>query len=152
MQSTALDGRPYGYDAFAIGKAVLFHVSQERFEALINESNEYYSAFVRMVCDHLRVSMQNLIILRNRRPLHRLAQELQRLAESHGRQTKKGLVIDLRLSQEDLAVMIGVGRQTINRLLKSLEQDGIATAKYASVTIHDLEAIERLSSSDPVES
>ncbi|MGJ5095666.1 Crp/Fnr family transcriptional regulator [Bradyrhizobium oligotrophicum] len=150
--TSALDGRPYGYDAFAIGKAVLFHVSQERFEALINESNEYYSAFVRMVCDHLRVSMQNLIILRNRRPLHRLAQELQRLAERHGRQTKKGLVIDLRLSQEDLAVMIGVGRQTINRLLKSLEQDGIATAKYASVTIHDLEAIERLSSSAPVES
>ena len=45
-------------------------------------------------------------------------------------------------------VMIGVGRQTINRLLKSLEQDGIATAKYTSATIHDIEAIERLSLSE----
>ena len=150
--TSALDGRAYGYDAFAIGKTVLFHLSQERFDALINESNENYSAFVRLVCDHLRVSIQNLIILRNRRPLHRLAQELRRLAERHGRQTKKGLVIDLRLSQEDLAVMIGVGRQTINRLLRSLEQDGIATTKYASVTIHNLPAIERLSSSDGVDS
>ncbi|WLB23909.1 helix-turn-helix domain-containing protein [Bradyrhizobium japonicum] len=61
-------------------------------------------------------------------------------------------VIDLRLSQEDLAVMIGVGRQTINRLLRSLEQDGIATTKYASVAIHNLPAIERLSSSDGIES
>jgi CRP-like cAMP-binding protein len=99
--TSALDGRAYGYDAFAVGKTVLFHLSQERFDALISESNEYYSAFVRMVCDHLRVSIQNLIILRNRRPLHRLAQELWRLADRHGRQTKKGLVIDLRLSQED---------------------------------------------------
>lgn len=150
--TSALDGRPYGYDAFAIGKSVLFHLSQERFDALVGESNEHYAAFVRMVCDHLRVSIQNLIIVRNRRPLHRLAQELRRLAERHGRQTKKGLVIDLRLSQEDLAVMIGVGRQTINRLLKSLEQDGIATTKYTSVTIHDLAAIERLSLNDDADS
>ncbi len=146
--TSALDGRAYGYDAFAIGKTVLFHLSQERFDTLIHESNEYYSAFVRMVCDHLRVSIQNLIIVRNRRPLHRLAQELWRLADSHGRRTKKGVLIDLRLSQEDLAVMIGVGRQTINRLLKSLEQDGIATTRYTSVTIHDLEAIDRLRSSE----
>ena len=55
------------------------------------------------------------------------------------------------ISQEDLAVMIGVGRQTINRLLKSLEQDGIATTKYTSVTIHNLEAIERLSLSEGVD-
>ncbi|MBR0825668.1 Crp/Fnr family transcriptional regulator [Bradyrhizobium manausense] len=149
--TSALDGRPYGYDAFAIGKTVLFHLSQERFEALVGESNDNYSAFVRMVCDHLRVSIQNLIIVRNRRPLCRLAQELSRLAERHGRQTKKGLVIDLRLSQEDLAVMIGVGRQTINRLLKSLEQDGIATAKYTSITIHKLETIERLSLNEAVD-
>jgi len=146
--TSALDGRAFGYDAFAVGKTVLFHLSQERFDTLIRESNEAYSAFVRMVCDHLRVSIQNLIIVRNRRPLHRLAQELWRLADRHGRQTKKGLMIDLRLSQDDLAVMIGVGRQTINRLLKSLEQDGIATTRYTSVTIHDMAAIDRLRSND----
>ena len=40
--------------------------------------------------------------------------------------------------------MIAVGRQTINRLLKTLEQDGVATVNYASVTIQSLEALERL--------
>jgi CRP/FNR family transcriptional regulator, cyclic AMP receptor protein len=149
--TSALDARPHGYDAYAVGRTVIFHLSQERFNLLLSESPEFYAAFVRMVCDYLRVAMQNLIIHRNRRPLHRLAQELWRLADRHGRRTKKGLVIDLRLSQEDLAVMIGVGRQTINRLLKSLEQDGIATISYASITIHNLEAIERLKSSEDVD-
>jgi CRP/FNR family transcriptional regulator, cyclic AMP receptor protein len=149
--TSALDGRPHGYDAFAIGKTVLFQLSQDRFNSLLGESAEFHSAFVRLLCDHLRVTIQNLIIHRNRRPLHRLAQELWRLADRHGRRTRNGMVIDLRLSQEDLAVMIGVGRQTINRLLKSLEQDGIATTKYASVTIHNLEAIERLRSSNRLE-
>jgi CRP/FNR family cyclic AMP-dependent transcriptional regulator len=50
--------------------------------------------------------------------------------------------------QEDLAVMIGVGRQTINRLLKSLEQDNIATIRYASVIIQNMDALERLRASE----
>jgi hypothetical protein len=48
--------------------------------------------------------------------------------------------------------MIGVGRQTINRLLKSLEQDGIVTTGYTSLTIQHIEALERLrASEDPDE-
>jgi CRP/FNR family cyclic AMP-dependent transcriptional regulator len=60
----------------------------------------------------------------------------------------KGVVIEPRRSQEDLAVMIGVGRQTINRLLKSLEQDRFVTTNYTSLTIQNVEALERLSASE----
>jgi CRP-like cAMP-binding protein len=98
------------------------------------------------------VTTQYLIIHRNRRPLYLLAHELLRLADRHGKRTKNGVVIEMRLSQEDLAVMIGVGRQTINRLLKSLEQDGIVTTSYTSLTIQNVEALERLrASEDPDE-
>jgi CRP/FNR family transcriptional regulator, cyclic AMP receptor protein len=89
-----------------------------------------------------------VIMHRNRRPLQLLARELLRLADRHGRRTKDGIRIDLRLSQEDLAVMIGVGRQTINRLLKSLEQDNIATIRYASISIQNMDALERLRASE----
>ena len=146
--TSALDGRPHGYDAFAIGETVLFQLSHERFNSLAGESVEHYSAFVRLLCDHFRVTTQSLIIYRNRRPLYLLARELLRLADRHGKQAKNGVVIELRLSQEDLAVMIGVGRQTINRLLKSFEQDGIVSTSYTSLTIHDVEALERLRSSE----
>ena len=48
--------------------------------------------------------------------------------------------------------MIGVGRQTINRLLKSLEQDEIVTTNYTSLTIHNVATLERLrASEDPGE-
>jgi CRP/FNR family cyclic AMP-dependent transcriptional regulator len=146
--TSALDSRPHGYDAFAVGETVLFQLSQERFNSLAGESVENYSAFVKLLCDHFRVTTQYLIIHRNRRPLYLLARELLRLADRHGKQTKNGVVIELRLSQEDLAVMIGVGRQTINRLLKSFEHDGIVSTSYTSLTIHDVEALERLRSSE----
>src|SRR6202035_1948263 len=136
-------GRAHGYDAFAIGETVLFQLSHERFNSLAGESVEHYSAFVRLLCDHFRITTQYLMIHRNHRPLYLLAHELLRLADRHGKRTKNGVVIELRLSQEDLAVMIGVGRQTINRLLKSLEQDGIVTTSYTALTIQNVEALER---------
>ncbi len=40
--------------------------------------------------------------------------------------------------------MVGVGRQTINRLLKKLEEKGIASVNYASITIHRMDALESL--------
>jgi CRP/FNR family transcriptional regulator, cyclic AMP receptor protein len=55
-----------------------------------------------------------------------------------------GVRIDLRLSQEDWAAMVGVGRQTINRLFKKLEEKGIASVSYASITIHRMDALESL--------
>jgi CRP/FNR family transcriptional regulator, cyclic AMP receptor protein len=146
--SSALDGRPHGYDAFAVGSTVIFHLSQDRFKKLIDDRIEYQSAFVRLLCTHFRIAIDYVIMHRNRRPLQLLARELLRLADRHGRRTKDGIRIDLRLSQEDLAVMIGVGRQTINRLLKSLEQDNIATIRYASISIQNMDALERLRASE----
>ncbi len=142
--SSALDGKPYGYDASAVGTTVLLHLSRERLNGLVAGRIDYYSAFVALLADHYRVAIDYLIAQRNRRPLQILAHELLRLADRHGRRTESGILIDLRLSQEDLAVMVGVGRQTINRLLKTLEQEGIATVNYASVTIHNLRALQRL--------
>jgi CRP/FNR family cyclic AMP-dependent transcriptional regulator len=142
--SAAIDGKPYGYDAAAVGDAVLFHLSRERMRMLIDNRAERYAAFANLLADHYRVAIDTLIGQRNHRPLQILAHELVRLAERHGRRRDDGVLIDLRLSQDDLAVMIGVGRQTINRLLKTLEQDGVATVNYASVTIQSLEALQRL--------
>jgi CRP/FNR family cyclic AMP-dependent transcriptional regulator len=142
--SAAMDGKPYGHDAAAIGGTVIFHLTRERMKTLIGGRVENYAAFANLLANYFRVAIDTLIAQRNRRPLQILAHELLRLAERHGRRGESGVRIDLRLSQEDLAVMIGVGRQTINRLLKTLEQDGAATLNYASITIQSLEALARI--------
>ena len=46
--------------------------------------------------------------------------------------------------------MVGVGRQTINRLLKKLEEKGIASVNYASITIHRMDALEKLIADETV--
>jgi CRP-like cAMP-binding protein len=142
--SAAIDGKPYGYDASTIGSTVLFHLSRERMNQAIAERVERFAAIASLLSDHYRVAVNALIAQRNRRPTQILANVLTRLAERHGRQVENGLVIDLHLSQEDLAAMIGVGRQTINRLLKTLERQGVASVNYTSLTIHNIDALQRI--------
>jgi CRP/FNR family cyclic AMP-dependent transcriptional regulator len=142
--SAALDGRPYAYDAIAIGQTAVFHLSQEKMTQVIGGRIDYYAAFVRLLCHHYRVAVEYVSALRTHPPLLVLAHELIRMAGRHGQRIENGIRIDLRLSQEDWAAMVGVGRQTINRLLKKLEEKGIASVSYASITIHRMDALESL--------
>ncbi len=134
--SGALDGRPHAYDAIAIGQTAVFHLSQEKLTQVIGGNIDHYAAFVRLLCHHYRVAVEYVAALRTHPPIQVLAHER----------------IDLRLSQEDWAAMVGVGRQTINRLLKKLEEKGIASVNYASITIHRMDALESLLANKSVQS
>jgi CRP/FNR family cyclic AMP-dependent transcriptional regulator len=138
-----MDGRT-PYDAIAIGETAVFHLSQEKMTQVIDGRIEHYAEFVRLLCHHFRVAVEYVSALRTHPPMLVLAHELIRMAGRHGQRSESGVRIDLRLSQEDWAAMVGVGRQTINRLLKKLEEKGIASVSYATITIHRMEALEGL--------
>jgi CRP-like cAMP-binding protein len=66
----------------------------------------------------------------------RLAQTLLRLAAQAGRREAEGRVtIDLRLTRQDLAEMIGTTLYYVSRLLSEWERRGLVTAGRESITI-----------------
>ena len=44
----------------------------------------------------------------------------------------------LRMRQEDLAMLVGVSRQTLNRRLRGLERNGIVHLAYAEIAVLDV--------------
>ncbi|WP_408057216.1 helix-turn-helix domain-containing protein [Veronia nyctiphanis] len=52
------------------------------------------------------------------------------------------MCIDLALSQETLAAMVGKPRQRINRLLKQWEETEWLSVKYREVTIRQIGELE----------
>ena len=55
----------------------------------------------------------------------RVARILLDLAEDFGRQEPHGLMIDLALSQEELATLVGASRQAVNASLREFERAGL---------------------------
>ena len=49
----------------------------------------------------------------------------------------------LRLSQEDIATLVGLSRQRVNQEVQRLAALGVLDAAYGDIRIHDLEALRR---------
>jgi CRP/FNR family transcriptional regulator/CRP/FNR family cyclic AMP-dependent transcriptional regulator len=65
----------------------------------------------------------------------RLAKRLLDLAEKHGVTTDKGLEIDLRLTQQELAAALGVSRVALNKQLGLLQDRGLVSIETRRIII-----------------
>ncbi len=74
----------------------------------------------------------------------RLARTLLNLAEQHGRVTVDGIVIDLSLTQTDLAEMTGATRVSINKAIGRFRREQWVQSKGRKFTLLNPEALQRL--------
>ena len=65
----------------------------------------------------------------------RLANLLLRLANDFGSESERGTVIDLSLTQQDLAKMIGATRETVSHCLARLLEFGAVRRRRAPITV-----------------
>lgn len=66
-----------------------------------------------------------------------------RMTNSHGIKTNKGFLIELPLTNQELANFCGTSREVVNRLLSDLRKAGIISIDKGAITIHDLEYLKR---------
>lgn len=67
----------------------------------------------------------------------RVAVQLVRLAEEHGRRVPEGVVIEAALSQEDIAGQVGAARRTVARALRVLRERGIIETGRRRILIRE---------------
>jgi CRP-like cAMP-binding protein len=65
----------------------------------------------------------------------RTAGMLHMMGQLYGRAEAGQIVIDIRLSQTDMAEWLGMSRQRVNFALKQLESEGLISLHYSSLTI-----------------
>jgi CRP/FNR family transcriptional regulator len=63
------------------------------------------------------------------------------LAESHGQPSSKGLEINLHLSHQELASLIGATRETVTLTLGRLQKEKLIQVERRKITILDLERL-----------
>jgi CRP/FNR family cyclic AMP-dependent transcriptional regulator len=73
----------------------------------------------------------------------RVAGILLELAEDFGRREPHGLVIDLALSQDELATLVGASRQTVNASLRDLERGGVIRRDGRRFVLLGVDALRR---------
>ncbi len=73
-----------------------------------------------------------------------IAHRLLTLAEAFGERSAAGTQqLTVRLSQEDIATLVGLSRQRVNQEVQRLAAMGVLDAAYGDIRVHDIEALRR---------
>ncbi|AZE64425.1 cAMP-binding domain of CRP or a regulatory subunit of cAMP-dependent protein kinases [Pseudomonas synxantha] len=130
------DNLPRTHDALATGACTLLQVPQAAMLDILEQQPMFWRDMALLMSHKLRLSLINIEQISLMPASVRLAHRLLMIAQGYGEIEPPRRV--LQLPQEDLAAMLGLSRQTINSLLKALEQQGIIGLSYGAIEILDL--------------
>jgi CRP/FNR family transcriptional regulator len=96
--------------------------------------------------DRMKSSYDSLKNIALERVEARIAALLLKLAAKIGSETKEGLVIDMRLTKQDVADMVGTTVETSIRTFSKFKKQGLLADKNGKIVIKDKDGLEELSS------
>ncbi len=128
-----LDDEPRFQDAVCDVRSSLLFISATAYRSIVADDPHYVLHFSRLACQDLRIAM-NLLAEMKATPLpNRVAQVLLQTLE--GPSQKSGACL---LTQDALASIVGASRQTINRVLRGLEEKNLIHLQYGRVIVSDI--------------
>lgn len=99
------------------------------------------SLHVRLLCEYFASS--TLDDLPRRVAQRLLAQRLLEVKKPNVTDAS-GMQLTVRLSQSEIALMVGASRQAVNKVLQKLQSDGLISIEYGSVQIHDVDRLQSI--------
>ncbi|WP_282362573.1 Crp/Fnr family transcriptional regulator [Pseudomonas sp. PS01300] len=129
------DDQPRTHDAYAEGVTHLLRVPQGALVKLLDAQPHYWREFALLMSHKLRLAFVALEQQSLMSAAPRVAYRLLQIAAGYGE--VEGARRVLQLSQEQLALMLALSRQTTNQILKALEQDGVLRLSYGEIEILD---------------
>ncbi|HFX6223286.1 Crp/Fnr family transcriptional regulator [Acinetobacter nosocomialis] len=141
-----IDHEPRSHDAIALKKSTVLHIPAKPLNDLLKDNPYYWYYFARSTSQKLRYVFLEQIAIQTRSLSQRLAQRLLFILEGYGNH----LIVQERqihISQDQLANMLTVSRQTINHELNLLEKQNIIKISFRKIEILDMEKLNLIAKS-----
>jgi CRP/FNR family transcriptional regulator/CRP/FNR family cyclic AMP-dependent transcriptional regulator len=132
-----LDGLPRSASAVTVEDSVLFMMSRDTFQLQLAESPQLASALLAMLSMRMRRLIEYTETLAFLDVYGRVAHVLLDMADRHGVQKDGGVLIDLAITQAELATMIGATRERVNRALAAFRAQGLIHMRGRKIVIRD---------------
>ncbi|MEW9799096.1 Crp/Fnr family transcriptional regulator [Alteromonas sp. CYL-A6] len=131
------DDKARTHTVYCETKAELAVISRTRFQHLLNTHPDFYPYFMRLLCTRVRSAFQFIDASASMSLREQLLRRLQMLMTSYGQHFAGASPVTLTVSQEALAQMINSSRQTVNQILRTLQEEGKLTLGYRRITVHN---------------
>ena len=124
--------------------SVLFWIDREAFQNCLRTMPKLTLNLTEILSRRLRIANERIKALATLDVYGRIAHHLLVLANEYGEEVDGGTLIPIRLTQGDLASLVGASRVRANQALVLLKRRGaITTDPQHHITVHKLDVLER---------
>jgi len=138
-----LDGLPRSTDAVALEKVECYTLQRSDFHNTILKNPKIAILILEALSKRLRNTNQMVEDLIFLDVYGRVAKKLLELADAHGIKVDDGVRIDVRLTQQELAAMVGASRESVNKVLGYFTDKNFISTDKHRITIHNTNDLKR---------
>ena len=139
-----LDEEPRSAIAESLDATTLYALHRKEFLAFLANNPSMAIHIIKVLCGRLRRANAQVMDVVFKDVKSRVVQTLIDLAERYGIESPSGTRIELKLTHQELANLVGTARETITRILTEFQDAGCVTVDGRYLVIRDREALESL--------
>ena len=119
-----IDGKTIRASVVALEDSVIADIARKDYIFLVLHNKKMLENLLSILCVRLRESWDKIQMLSLASASQRIKMLLQLMSEEHGRKTAEGVTVNIRLTHQDIANMIGISRETVTRIMDKWHKDG----------------------------
>lgn len=135
---------PYPASAIAIDDCDIGNIPSKTFLQMVNKYPELQSEILHHVTMRLKSGIESLKNIALVDVLSRIVYQILKLANKYGKKVSEGILIDLKLTKQEIAEMSGTTTETAIRIMSKLKKEGYITEQNRKIIIKDIEMLLNL--------
>ena len=143
--ASLLGEESYSNSATIVEDANICFVPRESFLKVLADDNEFHRRVTKALCHDLGIMESKLTDATQKSIRERLAFTLLKLSETYGIDGNAGDKIDIILTREEIAGLVGTATETVIRLLSEFKKDELIEYQGKKIIVLDKKGLARLS-------
>lgn len=121
--------------------SVLYIINRTAFQHFLEHSPKLCLKLLEFTMQRLRKANEQIHDLTFLDVRSRIIKNIHRLSEDYGKPIPGGLLIDLKLTHQQLANLVGTVRESVTKVLQELQDSNIISIENKRIIIHDIKSL-----------
>jgi CRP/FNR family transcriptional regulator len=132
-----IDGKTSPATVLATETSLIAIISKKDFYSLLIHQSKVLEKMLQILCSRLRESWKRIEILNFKDASQRIKMLFLLLSHDNGQKTPEGVVLNIKLTHQNIADMVGLTRETVTRVIDKLRRAGeIKVLKDKCILLH----------------
>lgn len=128
----------YPDTAATLENSTIAFIPKENFFSVLNTSKTLPQRLLKSLSHEFSVFANSLALFGHRSVRERFAMQLVLMREKYKEDFTPGMHVEINMSREDLASLVGTARENIVRILKDFKKEGLLETKGRKIIIKDV--------------